>query len=116
MSRRSEPAPIAPGEVLRDEVLAGAGITQEALAKAIGVSRFTVSEIINGRRAVTAEMALRLARVHSMTPDFWLNLQRDADLYRARRRLGETIDLVEVLRQPKNPKERFVSLDSLRKV
>jgi addiction module HigA family antidote len=98
--------PIGPGEVLRTHILGGA-ITQERLAHAMQVSRFTVSQIVNGRRAVTAEMALRLARVTSTTPGFWLNLQRDVDLYRAKLKLGPFIDQLDVVRAPKAPHELF---------
>jgi|SoiMethySBSTD1v2_1073268.scaffolds.fasta_scaffold84349_2 antitoxin HigA-1 len=108
--RFNEPAPVSPGEVLRDDILAGTGITQDTLAAAMGVSRFTVNQIINGRRAVTADTALRLARVLSTTPDLWLNLQRDVDLWRARRARAAEIEGLSVLR--KAPAE-FVTLDDL---
>lgn len=100
MSRKSQPlaAPIFPGEVLRKRILEPNGITQDEVAKALGVSRFSVNQIINGRRAVTAEMALRIGRVTSTTPEFWLNLQRDVDLYDARRRLGTELASLKVLR------------------
>jgi len=113
MHRVTELAPVSPGEVLRDDILARTGITQETLARAMRVSRFTVNQIVNGRRAVTAEMALRLARVLNTTPAFWLNLQQDVDLYRARRRHGADMDDLEVLRPAKDDSQRFVSLDSL---
>ena len=109
----SEPAPISPGEVLRDNVLAGTGITQDALAIAMGVSRFSVNQIINDRRSVTAEMALRLARVLDTTPDFWLSLQCQVDLYRARRRAGEEIRELPVLKPAKTDVQRFRSLEEI---
>jgi addiction module HigA family antidote len=108
-----EPAPISPGEVLRDDILAGSGITQDALANAMGVSRFSVNQIVNDRRAVTADMALRLSRVLRTTPDFWLNLQRDVDLYRARRRAGDAINHLPILRPEKRDSERFTTLEML---
>jgi addiction module HigA family antidote len=92
--------PISPGAVLRKRILEKIGITQEELADAMGVSRFSVNQIINGRRSVTADMALRIARVTSTTPDFWLNLQRDVDLYQARLKLDHELGLMEVLRSP----------------
>jgi plasmid maintenance system antidote protein VapI len=73
----------------------------------MGVSRFSINQIINGRRAVTAEMALRLARVTSTTADLWLNLQRDVDLYFAQRKIGEKLLDMKVLRPPKTHKELF---------
>jgi antitoxin HigA-1 len=98
--------PIGPGEVLRKRILSQK-ITQERLADAMKVSRFSVNQIINGRRAVTAEMALRLARVTSTTPDFWLNLQSRLDLYRASLRLESELRGLEILRHPKPEQELF---------
>jgi addiction module HigA family antidote len=103
--------PISPGDVLRDIILSDLEITQERLAKAMQVSRFSINQIVNGKRAVTAEMALKLARVLSTTPDLWLNLQKDVDLYAARRKLGEKIGALKVLRSPKTEKELFVDRD-----
>ena len=78
------PSP-TPGEVLKEHIVDARKITQEALAEAMGVSRLTINQLINGKRSVTAEMALRLARVLDTTPDFWLNLQRRVDLAEAQR-------------------------------
>jgi addiction module HigA family antidote len=100
--------PVGPGQVLREHMLDGTRITQESLAAAMGVSRLSVNQIMNGRRAVTAEMALRLARVTSTSPDFWLNLQRDVDMYEAERKLGSVIDRLPILRPPKSKAELFV--------
>jgi len=75
------------------------------------VSRFSVNQIINGRRAVTAEMAIRLSRVTSTTPTFWLNLQRDVDLYQAELKLADEINRLQVLRPAKSDQELFVDLD-----
>lgn len=99
--------PIAPGEVLRKRILTDCRITQDELAAAMRVSRLSINQIVNGKRAVTAEMALRLARVTSTTPDLWLNLQRDVDLYEARRRLHGAIGELTVLRKPKTERELF---------
>jgi addiction module HigA family antidote len=98
--------PVTPGEFLRKRIL-GDKITQERLADAMKVSRFTINQIINGRRSITAEMALRLARVTSTTPDYWLNLQRQVDLYRASLSLSEALNTLEVLRPPKTEQELF---------
>jgi addiction module HigA family antidote len=105
-----EPAPVSPGDVLRENIIAK-GITQEDLAEALDVSRVTVNQIVNDRRAVTADMALRLARVLSTTPDFWLNLQQDVDIYRARRRAGDAISKLPVLRKPRQPSRRFIAAE-----
>lgn len=75
--------PVSPGEMLVEEFLAPLGLTQSALAEAMGVPRKLVNELCNGRRAITADTALMQARVFGNTADFWLNLQRRADLWDA---------------------------------
>ena len=102
--------PVSPGQLLRKRIL-NDKITQERLADAMKVSRFSINQIINGRRAVTAEMALRLARVTSTTPDYWLNLQRQLDLYQASLRLASELSELEVLRPPKTELELFSQED-----
>lgn len=76
--------PTLPGVILRDIINETEGLSQEKLARELGVSFQTVSQVVNGRRAVTADMAVRLARRFDMTPEFWLNMQNAVDLYRAR--------------------------------
>jgi addiction module HigA family antidote len=88
--------PISPGDVLRDQFLVN--LTQEQFAQALRVSRFSVNQIVNGRRSITAEMALRLSKVTSTSPDFWLNLQRAVDVYDARLKLKDELSTLEVLR------------------
>ena len=80
-----------PGDVLKTYVVKEKGITQDALASAMGVSRLSINQIINGRRSITADMALRLAKVLGTTAEFWLNLQRDVDLATARTSLGDEL-------------------------
>jgi addiction module HigA family antidote len=75
--------PASVGEVLVEEFMEPMGLTQGALAKAMGVQRKHVNELCNGRRNVTAPTALILARVFGNSPDFWLNVQRRNDLWRA---------------------------------
>jgi antitoxin HigA-1 len=99
--------PLRPGEVLRKHFLAGLGLTQDQLAKALGVSRFSVNQIIKGRRAVTAEMALRLSHVLSTTPKLWLDLQRDVDIYEARLNISDEVKRLPILRAPKSDQELF---------
>ena len=77
--------PTHPGEMLREEFLVPLGITQSAFALQLGVSFPRLNEVINGRRAVTPDTALRLARVTGMSADFWLGLQQDWDLWHALR-------------------------------
>jgi antitoxin HigA-1 len=75
--------PVAVGEMLTAEFLEPLGLTQGELAAALGVPRKHVNELCNGRRAVTADTALMLARVFGNSPDFWLNTQRRTDLWQA---------------------------------
>src|ERR1700694_1813980 len=75
--------PASVGEILIEEFMEPMGLTQGALAKAMGVQRKHVNELYNDRRAVTAPTALILARVFGNSPDFWLNVQRRSDLCEA---------------------------------
>jgi antitoxin HigA-1 len=75
--------PASAGEILLEEFMRPIGLTQSALAEAMGVQRKHVNELCNNRRAVTAATALILARVFGNTPDFWLNVQRRNDLWKA---------------------------------
>ncbi len=75
--------PATPGHILSTQYLEPLGITVTDFADRIGVTRARLSEIINGRRGVTPDTALRLARVLSTTLDLWLNLQQNVDLYDA---------------------------------
>jgi addiction module HigA family antidote len=93
-----QPFAVSPGSVLRIEIEQGLGITQDRLAKALGVSRLTINEIVNEKRTVTADMALKLAKALGTDPEFWLNLQQGFDLARARARCGDLPD-VEILRE-----------------
>jgi antitoxin HigA-1 len=77
-------APVSPGEILRGEFLEPLGLSVYGLAKAIKVTRSRVNDIVLGRRAITAETALRLARYFSTTPEFWIRLQSAYDLEIAR--------------------------------
>ncbi len=81
--RRKKLPPTHPGELLRDEIMPAAGLTQDRLASLLAVSRRTVNEIATERRGVSADMAHRLARLFNTTPDFWLGLQQDVDLWKA---------------------------------
>jgi addiction module HigA family antidote len=100
--------PISPGDVLRKFIFSNKGITQDSLAAAMQVSRFSINQIVTGKRSITAEMALKLARVTSTTAESWLNLQIDVDLYRAKLKLSEEILKLPILRPPKTDEELFV--------
>jgi len=84
----SRRAPIHPGYFLDTRFLKPAGITQQALATALGISRRRVNELIRGHRGITADTAVRLARYFRNEASFWMHLQSDWDLHEAAKRLG----------------------------
>ena len=89
--------PTAPGEILKSEFLEPLNMTQQQLADAIGVTRVRINEIITGKRSITPDTAFRLARLFSTTPDFWLNLQQNMDMWdtlQANREEYEKIQMV----------------------
>ena len=73
-------APVTPGEMLKEEFLVEYGLSQNQLAKAIGISPNRIAEIVNNRRRITADTALRLSLYFGNSPEFWLNLQTRYDL------------------------------------
>jgi addiction module HigA family antidote len=75
--------PISPGAILREDFLEPLGLTQGQAATALGIDRTSLNELLNGRRAVTAGMALRLGHAFKTSPQYWLNLQTAVDLYDA---------------------------------
>jgi addiction module HigA family antidote len=81
-------ANITPGEILDEEFLKPMAITQYRLAKDLGVPPRRINEIVKGRRAITADTALRLGRYFRMAPEFWLNLQSHYDLEQAQEKLA----------------------------
>jgi len=90
-------APVHPGEVLLADFIEGFGITQNKLAVSINVPPRRINEIVHGKRAITADTALRLARYFGTTPQFWLNLQIQYELDRAEDRLAGQIDEITPL-------------------
>jgi antitoxin HigA-1 len=86
---------IHPGDVLLEEFLTPMGISQNALARAIGVSPRRINEIVLGKRAITADTALRLAHYFGTSEQFWMALQASYDLEEARKRLGSTLPRLE---------------------
>lgn len=86
--------PTHPGAMLREDFLPDYGLTVSSLAKAIGVSRQTVNELLRERRAVSPEMALRLSHLFGNTPEFWLNAQRSYDLWVISRQFKKKIDRI----------------------
>jgi len=91
--------PTHPGELLREELMAATGLTQEALARRLGVSRRTINEILGEKRSVSADMAHRLARLFDTTPELWLGLQQDVDLWNARQTAAGEYSKIKPLRK-----------------
>lgn len=89
--------PVHPGEILREEFLPEYGLTVARLAAALGVSRQSVNELLRERRALSPEMALRLARLFGNSAAFWLNLQRAVDLHDAHAAIGDSVRRIEPL-------------------
>ena len=86
---KREMPPVHPGEILKEMYLDPLGIGVSGFSAILGVGRRTISLIVNGRSGVSAEMALRLAKALNTTPELWLNMQRDHDLWNA----GKKIEL-----------------------
>jgi addiction module HigA family antidote len=85
-------APVHPGEVLQEEFLNPLGLSQHRLALDIGVDARRINEIVLGKRSVTANTALRLARYFETSPEFWLGLQAQYDLDVEEDEVGERLD------------------------
>jgi addiction module HigA family antidote len=81
--------PTTPGEILHEEFLVPLRMTQKRLADHLGCDVKVVNRIVNGRSAVTAEMALKLGAALGTSPDFWLNAQKACDLYEATKSAGK---------------------------
>lgn len=84
--------PIHPGEILQEEFLEPMGISQYRLSKDISVPPRRINEIVHGKRAISANTALRLAKYFGTTPQFWLNLQSHYDLEKEKDKLGNQLD------------------------
>ena len=97
-TRQMKRRPTHPGEILREDFLPDYGLTVASLAEAVGVSRQSINELLRERRAVSAEMALRLARLFGNSPEFWLNLQRTVDLWDAAKGMGPEIRRIRPMR------------------
>ncbi|MFO7642814.1 MAG: HigA family addiction module antitoxin [Desulfosarcina sp.] len=89
--------PTHPGEMLREDFLLDYDLTVTGLAEAIGVSRQSVNELLRERRAVSPEMALRLARLFGNSPEFWLNSQRAVDLWDAAQAIKKDVAQIRPL-------------------
>lgn len=94
MEKKTEKlAPVHPGEILLEEFLRPMGLSQNHLARQLKVAPRRINEIVLGKRAVTADTALRLAKFFDMSPQFWLGLQMDYELDLQRDYLGDAIGM-----------------------
>jgi addiction module HigA family antidote len=89
---RKRLAPIPPGEILREEFMRPLGITVSALAREIGVPPNRISQIVNGKRAFSADTALRLGKYFGMSPEIWLDLQSEYELRLARQTTWKQVE------------------------
>lgn len=92
MARTKLLDPIHPGEILLEEFMKPLGVSINRLAREIAVPPGRISAIVNGKRAITADTALRLSKYFSVSSDLWLGLQADFDLRIAKRTVGPEID------------------------
>ena len=97
MTTTEKMEPIHPGEVLMEDFIKGFGITQNKLAVSIGVPPRRINEIVHGKRGITADTAIRLARYFGTSEEFWMNLQSNYELRIERRALQETIATISPL-------------------
>ena len=90
--------PTHPGEMLREDFLPEFGLTVAGVSRALGVSRQTMNELLRERRAVSPGMSLRLSRLFSNSPEFWLNAQRAVDLWDAAKALKTRVERIKPLK------------------
>ncbi len=88
-------APMHPGELLRDEFMVPLGLSAGKVAKAIGVPRTRIERIVAGEIGISADTALRLARLFDISPQYWANAQSHYDLEIAALKLGSQIDQIQ---------------------
>ncbi len=89
--------PIHPGEILMEDFIEGFGITQNKLAVSIGVPPRRINEIVHGKRGITADTAIRLARYFGTSEEFWMNLQSNYELRIERRALRDQVESITPL-------------------
>jgi addiction module HigA family antidote len=95
---RMKRRPTHPGEMLREDFMPDHDLTVSGLAEAVGVSRQSINELLRGRRAVSPEMSLRLARLFGNSPEFWLNAQRAVDLWDAAQAIKNDVARIKPMR------------------
>lgn len=89
--------PTHPGEILREDFMPDYDLSVSGLAEALGVSRQSVNELLRERRALSPEMALRVARLFGNSPEFWLNAQRAVDLWEANQTIKKDVNKIKPL-------------------
>jgi len=117
-TRKRTICPTHPGEMLREDFMPDYGLSVAHLADSLGVSRQSVSQILHEKRAVSLQMAIRLARLFGNSPEFWLNAQRAVDLWEAEQALNPTIRGIRPLKPaakpPGRPEDTRVSRSAFR--
>jgi len=93
-----EVKPTHPGKMLREDFMPDYNLTVKALAGKLNVSRQTVNELVHERRNLSPEMALRLSHLFGNTPEFWLNAQREVDLWNAKSKLSKAVEKIKPLK------------------
>ena len=96
-NQRIERRPTHPGEMLREEYMPDYKLTVSELARRIGVSRQSINELVHERRSLSTEMAVRLARLFDDSPQSWLNLQRNVDLWDVENALRDDLNNIECI-------------------
>lgn len=99
MENRRTRKPTHPGELIREDLLPETGISQTDLARLMGVSRRTISEVIHERRRLTPDIAFRLAKVFNSTSEMWLNMQQAVDLWEANKNHGREYDKIRPIQE-----------------
>lgn len=94
---KREIPPTHPGEMIREDFIPDYNLSTASLAKALGVSRQTINELLRERRSVTPPMALRLSRLFGNSPEFWLNAQQTRDLWESEKRFFKDLKKIHPL-------------------
>ena len=94
---KRESPPTHPGEMIREDFIPDYNLSTASLAKALGVSRQTINELLRERRSITPPMALRLSRLFGNSPEFWLNAQQTRDLWESEKRFKKALNKIHPL-------------------
>ncbi|MDY7036778.1 MAG: HigA family addiction module antitoxin [Thermodesulfobacteriota bacterium] len=96
-NKKRQLRPTHPGEMLKEDFMPDYNLTATSIAKALGVSRQTINEILRERRAISPAMALRLSRLFGNSPEFWLNAQHSLDLWHFEQRFNKELSQIQPL-------------------